>query len=67
MTESVTAEVSQYKSMPVLALSKNPLQWWREQASFYPKLSCMARKHLAIVAPSERLFSIAGMIVNVIP
>ena len=67
MTELVMIEVSQYKALPVLPLNQKPLHWWREHASYYPKLASMAQKYLAIVAtsvPSERLFSVAGMVVN---
>jgi hypothetical protein len=42
----------------------NPLHWWRYNSSRFPRLAALARKLLAIQAtsaPSERLFSAAGL------
>ena len=44
-----------------------PLSWWRVRESKYPKLAWLARRVLAIPAtsaPSERLFSRAGLIIT---
>jgi hypothetical protein len=45
------------------------LQWWGKNAVFYPRWSILAKKYLAIPAlymyvPSERVFSLAGHLVN---
>jgi hypothetical protein len=45
------------------------LQWWGKNALFYPRWSILAKKYLAIPAlymyvPSERVFSLAGHLVN---
>ena len=42
---------------------ENVLEWWRDAASRYPKLSLVARKILAVPASSsasESVFSVAG-------
>ena len=57
------AELSRYKTEPVLELKGEPLKWWNKHEHSYPNLSCMAQKYLGVVAtsvPSERLFSCAG-------
>ena len=43
------------------------LDWWRQNASRYPRVAVLARKMLARPAtsvPSERLFSIGGKIIT---
>ena len=65
--ELVQAEVSRYKSEPILRLSKKPLEWWNTRKHAFPNLATMAQKYLGIVAssvPSECLFSTVGNIVN---
>jgi hypothetical protein len=42
----------------------NPLAWWKLKEFKYPELAKLARKVLAIPAtsaPSERMFSVAGL------
>ncbi|XP_053374207.1 E3 SUMO-protein ligase ZBED1-like [Mercenaria mercenaria] len=43
------------------------LQWWEKNQYVYPRLAVLAKKYLAIPAssvPSERVFSLAGSLVN---
>lgn len=43
------------------------LQWWKKNEISYPGLSVLAKKYLAIPAssvPAERVFSLAGHLVN---
>ena len=45
----------------------NPLDWWRLNATKYPRLSELAKIYLTIPAtsiPSERTFSVAGLTVS---
>ena len=45
----------------------NPLEWWKQNALFYPRISKIAKKVLAVPAssvPSERVFSLAGNLVS---
>ena len=65
-SELMHAEISRYKSEPLLKLSEKPLQWWRIHRHSFPHLAELAQKYLAIVATStsERLFSTAGNIIN---
>jgi hypothetical protein len=45
----------------------NPLAWWKEHASRFRYMAMLARRTLCIPAtsaPSERLFSVAGMVVT---
>ena len=61
------AELSRYKSEPILELKGKPLNWWKNHQHSYPNLLCMARRYLGVVAtsfPSERLFSTAGNVVT---
>ena len=63
--EKVQAEISRYSSEPNYV--GDPLQWWKINANRYPVLIQLARKYLCIPAtsvPSERVFSLAGHIVN---
>ena len=65
--ELVLAELSRYKSEPLLELDGKPLEWWRYHEHSYPKLSYIAKKYLGVVAtsvPSEQLFSTAGNVVT---
>jgi len=49
---------------PTTRIFGNPLEWWRVNNNTYPHLSKLALKHLSIPAtsaPSERVFSTAGL------
>jgi hypothetical protein len=67
------AELLMYRGEPALALQKedrsynNPLEWWRVKAQQFPLLSELAIKYLCIPAtsaPSERVFSSAGLTIS---
>ena len=59
-------EVTGYLESGVVDSSENPLLWWKENESVYPRLAGLARKYLCIpansVAPS-RVFSSEGEII----
>ena len=43
------------------------LEWWAQNEFLYPRIAVLAKKYLAVPAtsvPSERVFSLAGIIVN---
>ena len=57
-------ELARYNTEKPALLTDNPLTWWKEK---HANLSLLARKYLGILAtsvPSERLFSVAGLVVN---
>ena len=60
-----TREIQQYRCLSVP--TDDPLKWWSTQSSTYKHLSQLARYILPIPAtsaPSERIFSLAGVLVN---
>ena len=67
-SEIASSEVDRYHTEAPLPLScKNPLTWWEMRATQYIHLSALAKKMLCIPAtsvPSERVFSVAGNIIN---
>ena len=63
-TAEVKDEVARLQRQPSLPFDANPLIWWKEHAIDYKYLAPFARAILAIPAssaPSERVFSIAGL------
>ena len=74
LEDKVTAELAHYRALPVMPGKKtdaagkivhvNPLLWWRDQQEKLPIMSKLARRVLCIPAtsaPSERVFSAAGL------
>ena len=62
-------EIHKFRSEKQLPFQANPLDWWKVNSGRFPLLSCIAKKLLAIPAtsaPSERVFSTAGHIVNIV-
>lgn len=62
---SISDELTKYLSEPQLQV--NPLDWWKINQKFYPKISKIAKQVLAIPAtsvPAERIFSLAGRTVT---
>lgn len=59
--------VERYKAEPSASLDQCPLKWWSEHTVVYGKMAPIARKYLgtpATTVPCERLFSLAGHIVQ---
>ena len=59
--------VERYKVEPSASLDQCPLKWWSEHTAVYGKMAHIARKYLgtpATTVPCERLFSLAGHIVQ---
>ncbi|XP_072237421.1 E3 SUMO-protein ligase ZBED1-like [Leuresthes tenuis] len=62
-----SGELQRYRAEPSISIDDCPLQWWYAHSGAYEKLSVVARKYLASPAtsvPCERLFSLAGHIVQ---
>ncbi|KAK7162496.1 hypothetical protein R3I93_006724 [Phoxinus phoxinus] len=60
-------EVRSYLEEPLLQRSADPLSWWKNKASIYPRLTKVMTGRLCIVAtsvPSERVFSKTGQIIT---
>ena len=63
----VLEEVKLYLQERPIKRRKDPLCWWRVNGSRIPHLEILARKYLAIPAtstPSERVFLVAGIVVD---
>ena len=63
--ENAEDEIFKYQAEPVLI--RNPLDWWRHYSGRFPRLAKLAKEFLCIMGtsvPSERVFSIAGLIVT---
>ncbi|XP_053718509.1 E3 SUMO-protein ligase ZBED1-like isoform X2 [Synchiropus splendidus] len=61
--------LARYKAEPCIGMHESPLEWWAVHAGAYGQLSSppLARKYLATPAtsvPCERLFSLAGNIIQ---
>ncbi|XP_019203023.1 uncharacterized protein LOC109195437 [Oreochromis niloticus] len=62
-----SGELQRYRAEPSISIDDCPLQWWYAHSGVYEKLSVLAQKYLASPAtsvPCERLFSLAGHIVQ---
>ncbi|XP_046560924.1 zinc finger BED domain-containing protein 4-like [Haliotis rubra] len=63
----VFQEVARYLGSAHTDRQLTLLDWWKKNAQYFPRISGLARKYLAIPAssvPSERVFSLAGNLVN---
>uniref|UniRef100_A0A3P8QXP5 BED-type domain-containing protein n=1 Tax=Astatotilapia calliptera TaxID=8154 RepID=A0A3P8QXP5_ASTCA len=66
-TQKAKEEVNRYRGVEPVALSEDPLIWWRDHEREYPLLALQAKQYLSIPGtsvPSERVFSTAGDIVT---
>ncbi|KAH7650980.1 Tam3-transposase (Ac family) protein [Dioscorea alata] len=60
---AATDELTQYLTEPLVPIASDVLDWWRVNATRYPRLSVMARDYLAVQGTSvepEELFSSKG-------
>lgn len=60
-------EVKRYTNVPPLALTRDPLSWWKANEQVYPSRAKLAKRYLCIPGSSisaERVFSTAGDIVT---
>ena len=65
--EKINLEISSYLDIPTLEIDADPLFWWRIEHLHFANLAQLSRKYLSICGtsvPSERLFSLAGHILN---
>lgn len=62
-------ELNQYRLHPSIAITDDPLLWWKLNEIKYPNIARVARKILAIPATSassERVFSTAGQVLSIL-
>ncbi|XP_035993655.1 zinc finger BED domain-containing protein 1-like [Fundulus heteroclitus] len=60
-------DIHRYRAEPSINMEDCPMQWWAAHSGAHDKLARLARKYLATPAstvPCERLFSVAGHIVQ---
>ncbi|XP_031723827.1 zinc finger BED domain-containing protein 1-like [Anarrhichthys ocellatus] len=65
--DSVENGVRRYRAEPTISTEACPLEWWSKHAGSHCRLASIAQKYLATPAtsvPCERLFSLAGHIVQ---
>ena len=65
--EQPNRALSHYRAEPTIGETDCPLQWWSTHAGAHPSISALAWKYLgspATCVPCERLFSLAGNIVQ---
>ncbi|XP_068577816.1 E3 SUMO-protein ligase ZBED1-like [Cebidichthys violaceus] len=65
--DSVENSVRRYRSEPTISTEACPLEWWSKHAGSHSRLASIAQQYLTTPAtsvPCERLFSLAGHIVQ---
>lgn len=65
--DSIENSVHRYRAEPAISSDSCPLEWWSKHAGSHSRLAPYAQKYLATPAtsvPCERLFSLAGHIVQ---
>ena len=67
LSATADEEVRRYTEVAPLALTENPLSWWKIHEEVYPSLAKLAKRYLCVPGTSvsaERVFSTAGDIVT---
>lgn len=67
LRDVIEQEVGRYIGASQCDTDLTILQWWKKNEMYYPRLSVLVKKYLAIPAssvPAERVFSLAGHLVN---
>ncbi|CAI5682133.1 unnamed protein product [Oreochromis niloticus] len=67
LSATAEEEVKRYQEVTPLALTEDPLSWWKSHEEVYPFLATLAKRYLCIPGTSvsaERVFSTAGDIVT---
>ena len=62
-----SSELNRYMRVQQISTNRDPLKWWSENAVKFPILGVLAVRYLSIPAtsaPSERLWSIASLIIT---
>jgi hypothetical protein len=65
MLQQSKNEFDNYMSLPPPTYAGEPLEWWKHHAKEFPRLTCMARDVLGVLATGagvERQFSLAGRV-----
>ena len=65
--EEIKSELHRYKLEEPLDLESYPLKWWLQRHTTYPHISKFLQGVWSLVAtsvPSERVFSVAGNVIN---
>ncbi|XP_065893497.1 uncharacterized protein [Dysidea avara] len=65
--QTIRDEVKSYLQERPIKRMDDPICWWKVNGSRFPHLENLARKYLAIPVtstPSERVFSVAGIVVD---
>ncbi len=63
--DSLDTELNVHTRVQQVPLDIDPLMWWNQHVQEFPRLTRMARQHLAVPATSvspERLFSSVGIV-----
>lgn len=66
-TAAAIIETDKYLNEPLLQRTENPLKWWNERRTIYPRLFTLMERRLCNMAtsvPCERVFSKAGNTIN---
>lgn len=65
--QAITTEIKAYVDAVCPLFDDDPLEWWSVNEKNYPNLAMLARRYLCIPATSaasERIFSVAGLVIS---